>query len=77
MFGMFCYIHTDLSVLVCELESESQQHVKLSSAQVQGLGILGLGGMSVAMVPKWKPLTRRQYDTVSVLWPTHFHEDKV
>jgi tRNA-specific adenosine deaminase 3 len=66
-----------LRVLVCELESESREHVELSSTRVRELGVAGLGQTSVVLVPKWKPLTRKQYDTVSTLWPTHFHEDKV
>ena len=67
----------ELRVLVCELESESREHVELSSSRVRELGVAGLGQTSVVLVPKWKPLTRKQYDTVSTLWPTHFHEDKV
>ena len=38
--------------------------------------ITGLGEISAVMVPKWKPLTRRQYETAAQNWPTNFHEDK-
>lgn len=68
---------TELRVLVCELESESREHIEASSAKIRDLELVGLGQTSVALVPKWKPLTRMQYDTVSTLWPTHFHEDKM
>ena len=67
----------ELRVIVCELESDSREHIEMSSAKVRELGLVGLGQTSVALVPKWKPLTRKQFDTVSTLWPTHFHEDKV
>ena len=64
-------------MLVCELESESKENFEESSMLVRGLDILGLGELSVAMVPRRKPLTRKQYNAVSMLWPTHFHEDKL
>ena len=48
-----------------------------SPAAVQELGLAGLGDLIVVMVPKHKPITRKQYDAASQLWPTYFHEDKM
>lgn len=36
----------------------------------------GLGDPFTASVPKHQPLTRRQFEESSKLWPTNFHEDK-
>ena len=69
-------VHTELRVLVCTLESENTDLVKVSNDQLQKLDLSGLGGTSEVHVPQYKPLTRSQYDHVSQLWPTHFHEDK-
>ena len=70
-------MHTEPKVLVCALESDSEWCVEEASGRVQRLGLLGLGTTSVVSVPRSKPLTRNQYDTVAALWPTHFHEDKM
>ena len=62
---------------MCALESEDEQLMEGPRAQLERLGLLGLGAVSTVLVPQWKPFTRAQYNTVSRLWPTHFHEDKM
>ena len=64
-------------VLVCRLESQSQDEVKRYTAQLASLGLEGLGVTSGVWVPRLQPITRSQYNRVSQVWPTHFHEDKV
>lgn len=74
--GFDCYslnvvVHVGLRILLCE--SDTVQH----EVSVQELGLAGLGEMSVVMVPKHKPITRKQFEVAVKSWPTHFHEDKM
>ena len=64
-------LHAELRILLCE--SEAVQH----EVSIQELGLAGLGELSVVMVPKNKPITRKQFEVAAKLWPTHFHEDKM
>lgn len=38
--------------------------------------LAGLGELFVTPVPKEKPLTRKQFNSSTVHWPTHFYENK-
>ena len=64
-------------VLICALESESEDSVERVSARLQSADLAGLGGTSVVWVPHLQPTTRSQYNKLSLIWPTHFHEDKM
>lgn len=66
-----------LKVLVCALESESKDIIEKFSTQLKNLDLEGVGSTSVVQVPRYQPITRTQYNRVSQLWPTHFHEDKM
>ena len=53
---------------VKDSDSESEQE----SVSLEGLD----EHLYLASVPKWKPLTRMQFNEAKKYWPCNFHENK-
>ena len=77
-FFFFCIIGTNLTVIISESSNEivDEQMLSLDHLLRQNPKIVGIGKIHMVSVPRWKPITRKQFDTAVKYWPTHFHEDK-
>ncbi len=65
-------------VLVSPLTSGELHKDQINAEQrlLQHHQIASLKALSVVHVPRFKPVTRKQYEEAINHWPTHFHEDK-
>ena len=69
----FC-LFKELKILLWEVQPLKQN---TSYPEILDTELAGLGETSVVIVSKWRPITRKQFEAASELWPTHFHEDKM
>ena len=68
-----------LQIILCRVSEASQEDNVISLEDLfQGtsFNLKGLGQPVVTDVPLHQPLTRKQFQEASQLWPTNFHEDK-
>ncbi len=57
-------------------EDTQEEQLSVKERLLQHHNVVGLGRLSVVLVPKFKPVTRKQFKEAMKYWPTHFHEDK-
>ena len=67
-----------MSILISASSNEilEEQILTLEHSLQQNQKIIGIGKLHMVKVPRWKPITRKQFNAAIKYWPTHFHEDK-
>ena len=72
-----CITDAVLQILLCQANSNHSHGMSLEELfKDKAVGLEGLGQMFETEVPLHQPLTRKQFQDASKLWPTTFHEDK-